>query len=105
MSTQYRDAELFLVVIDGHIEESQKIGFASVTTHALNVIKSRYNKLLKLITEKDAAIKELQEENEKLQFELDEMTEDRNMWRSNSDDPDDWEGESDGIQEPSTQST
>ena len=92
MSTQYRDAELFLVVIDGHIEESQKTGFASVTTHALNVIKSRYNKLLKLIAEKDTAIKELQEENEKLQFELDEMTEDRNMWRSNSDD---WEGDED----------
>ncbi len=49
---QLSEEQKTLLMINGYIDESQKTGFASITTHALNVIKLRYTKLVMHLTEK-----------------------------------------------------
>lgn len=53
MSEQLSEEQKTLLLLNGHIQNSLTTGFASVSTHALNVIKSRYSKLIR---EKDDGV-------------------------------------------------
>lgn len=57
MAPELNKNVLQLAVIDGMIQESNKTGFAQVTTHALTIIQQRYKGVLTALQEAQQKIK------------------------------------------------